>query len=97
MDSLHSDGWGDHPGLSRAVSWPLVVCQVLAVSGVVLGLIVGGATGRTIAAVGAVALLLGPFVVLAQIALLAGRRRPSLVAYAAGTLLVAALGVWLAR
>ena len=97
MDSPHSD-WVVHDArLSRVVSWLLVACQVLAVAGVVAGLLVGGAGGRLLSAAGVLVLLGGPFLALARIGVFAGRRRSALVGYALGTLAIAMLGVWLAR
>lgn len=97
MGSLRSDGIVDGSGLSRVLSWLLVGCQVLAVVGVVSGLVVGGAGGRLLSAAGVLALLGGPYLVLARIAVSAGKRRSTLVGYAVGTLAIALLGVWLAR
>jgi hypothetical protein len=83
--------------LSRALSWLLVACQVLALGGVVSGLVVGGAGGRLLSAAGVLTLLGGPYLALVRIAVSAGKRRSPLAGYAVGTLAIALLGAWLAR
>jgi hypothetical protein len=87
----------DDARLSRVVSGLLVICQLLAVAGVVSGLLVGGAAGRLLSAAGVLALIGGPFLALVRIGVFAGRRRSTLVGYVLGTLAVAMLGAWLAR
>jgi len=87
----------DGTGLSLVLSWLLVACQVLAVAGVVSGLVVGGAGGRLLSAAGVLILVGGPYLALARIAVSAGKRRSPLMGYAVGTLAVALLGAWLAR
>jgi hypothetical protein len=83
--------------LTRVLSWLLIACQLLAVGGVVLGLVVGGAGGRLLSAVGVLTLLGGPYLALVRIAVSAGKRRSTLAGYAVGTLAIVLLGAWLAR
>ncbi len=96
MDSPHSDRIVDNARLSRVVSGLFLVCQLLAVGGVVSGVLVGGASGRLLSAAGVLALLGGPFLALVRIGVFAGRRGSTLVGYAIGTLAIALLGAWLA-